>query len=75
MASGSVGGKTSAPPMSNTPDSALPVHPTGLVQKGYQVSCASSVFQIEMALKIVGDVIGISPGEGGADGAPQSGTQ
>ena len=25
-----------------SPDSALPVHPTGLVQKGYQVSCASS---------------------------------
>jgi len=70
MASGSVGGKTSAPPMSNTPDSALPVHPTGLVQKGYQVSCASStVFQIKVALKIVGDVVGISPGEGRADGA------
>jgi len=56
--------------MSNTPDSALPVHPSRLVQKGYKVSCASSaVLQIEVTLKIVSDMVGIAAREGGAYGA------
>jgi len=67
MAPGSVRGKTSATAMSNTPDSALPVHPSRLVQKGYQVSCAASaVLQIEVTLKIVCDMVGIAPRERGA---------
>jgi len=70
MAPGSVRGKTSAAPMSNTPNSALPVHPSRLVQKGYQVSRASSaVLQIEVALKIVSDMVGVAPRKRGAYGA------
>jgi len=60
MASGSVGGKTSAPPMSNTPDSALPVHPTGLVQKGYQVSCASSTAFSVLVKSTFGEILVLS---------------
>jgi len=67
MAPGSVRGKTTAAPMSNTPYSALPVHPSRLIQKGYQVSRASSaVLEIEVALKIVSDMVGVAARKGGA---------
>jgi len=69
MAPGSVRGKTSTAPMSNTPNSALPVNPSRLVQKGYQVSRAASVLQIEVALKIVSDMVGVAPRKRGAYGA------
>jgi len=60
MASGSVRSKTTAASMSDTPYSTLPVHPSRLIQKGYQVSRASSVLQVEVALKIVSDVVRIA---------------
>lgn len=61
MASGSVRSKTTAASMSDTPYSALPMHPSRLIQKGYQVSRASSVLEIEVSLKIISDVVGVAP--------------
>jgi len=69
MAPGSVRGKTTAAPMSNTPYSALPVHPSRLIKKGYQVSRPSSVLEIEVALKIVSDMVGVAARKRGAYGA------
>jgi len=62
MASGSVRSKTTAASMSDTPYSALPMHPSRLIQKGYQVSRASSaVLEIEVSLKIISDMVGVAP--------------
>lgn len=69
MASGSVRSKATTASMSNTPHGALPVHPSWLVQKGYQVSGPSPVLQIEVALEIVSYMVGVATRKRSAYGA------